>query len=68
MSFITVTTETCDCCEDSFELYRIPLPLDAVSYNFPENFVLSLDREELQTLYLEIKEHLMGLADVQPVE
>ena len=68
MSFITVTKEQCACCVETMDIYHIPLPMDGVTYNFPDNFVLHLDREELQTLYLEIKGHLMGLTDVQPVE
>ena len=68
MNFISVSKEDCTHCDDEFELFHIPLPLDSVSYEFGEGFFLHLDRDEMQTLYLAMKEHLMGLADVQPVE
>ena len=68
MSFIQKTVEKCSCCSDSVEVYHIPLPSTGVTFNPEDNFVLHLDRDEMQTLYLEIKEHLMGLADIQPVE
>ena len=68
MSFIKVTEEKCSCCEDTVDVYHIPPPTDSVTFNPVDNFVLHLDRDEMQTLYLEMKEHLMGLADIQPVE
>ena len=48
-------------------MYHIPLPLDAVSYEFGTGFALHLDPDEFRTLYLEMKEHMMGLADVKPI-
>ena len=67
MSFIKVTEEKCACCDDTLSVYHIPLPPDSVTFNPEDNFWLHLDEEELQTLYLEIKEHLTGLHDVQPI-
>ena len=66
-SFIQVTEEKCSCCEDTVTMYHVPLPQDEVSYLFGEGFMLHVEREELQTLFLEIKGHLMALADGQPM-
>ena len=66
-SFIKVTEDKCACCDDTVLVYHIPLPTTAVTFNPVENFTLHLDEEELRTLYLEIKEHLTGLHDVQPI-
>ncbi len=68
MSFIEKTTEECDCCSDEMVMYYIPLPQGAVTFGFPNGFVLHIGEDELQTLYLAIKEHLTGLHDVHPID
>lgn len=68
MNFIKVTEEHCACCDDTMMVYHIPLPPDSVTYNPDDNFMLHLDDEELQSLFLAIKEHLTGLVDVLPSE
>lgn len=67
MSFIETTTEKCSCCDDDMTMYHIPLPLEDVTFDAEDGFCLHLNQEEMQTLYLEIKEHMMGLHDVEPV-
>ena len=68
MSFIKVSEAQCECCDDTFNVYHIPLPPDSVSYNPDDRFTLHLDEDEMRVLYLEIKEHMMGLHDVVPAE
>ena len=67
MSFIKVTEEECACCDNTLSVYHIPLPITGVTFDPEDHFTLHLDEKELRTLYLEIKEHLTGLHDVQPV-
>ena len=66
-NFIKVNESSCTCCDEDITMYTIPLPSDAVSYNFMDGFSLELDESEFMVLYLAMKEHLTGLADVQPV-
>ena len=68
MNFIETTEMPCECCDEPVTLYHIPLPMDSVTYDPKDNFCLHLDRDELETLYLAMKEHLTGLVDVLPVE
>ena len=66
-NFIKKTETPCSCCDEEVTMYTVPLPSDAVSYNFMDGFSLELDEDEFMTLYLAMKEHLTGLADVLPV-
>ena len=68
MNFIETTESPCECCDEPVTLYHIPLPMDSVTFNPEDKFCLHLNEDEMQVLYLAMKEHLMGLADVQPVE
>ena len=67
-NFIVKTTEPCCDCGEVVDVYRVPLPRDGVSYNFFDGFQLLLDEEEMRTLYLALKEHMLDLVDVQPEE
>ena len=66
-NFIKKNETSCFCCDEEVTMYTVPLPSDAVSYNYMDGFSLELDEDEFRTLYLAMKEHLTGLVDVQPV-
>ena len=55
-------------CDDEVVTYTIPLPLDGVSFNYMDGFQLEIGEDEMMALYLALKEHAMGLHDVQPVD
>ena len=52
-----IVKSTCSCCED--EIFNIPLESDCVSYDPEFGFVVHFSRDEMQSLYLEMKEELL---------
>lgn len=63
-NFIVKSVEPCCDCGEEVAMYRLPLPQDAVSFNYMDGFQLELDEDELRVLYLAILEHMTDVADI----
>ena len=48
--------------------YSIPFRTDQISFSAEEQFVAQLTHEELECLYLELREYKCGLKEPEPAE